>query len=235
MAESIECCEDCVTERCWVCLVAACHKVARSSVGCGVDEWQTCCVEYAILVVESMEWYGGLIVVHCHDSIEFAEVTAAEEFVCRVRTKRLDSLVSKVVDSRDDDFAFLFAATLFLIDARIQGEYGDTWVSDEEVTLQCLPEQCCLAHDTFLTDYTSYLSQRSLFCDSCNTEVASDEDAQGTVAVTDACFDVLLVSLEGIAFNFDVLTADWCCNQDIVEIVAIVGHSTVECFDGCSS
>ena len=200
-----------------------------------MDKWQACSVEHAILVVESMEWHGSLIVVHCHDSIEFAEVTAAEEFVCRVRTKRLDSLVSKVVDGRDDDFAFLFAATLFLVDARIQGEYGDTWVGDEEVALQCLPEQCCLAHDTFLTDCTSYLSQRCLFCDSCDTEVVSDEDAQGTVAVADACFDVLLVSLEGIAFNLDVLTADWCCNQDIVEIVAIVGHSTVECFDGCSS
>ena len=86
-----------------------------------MDKWQACSVEHAILVVESMEWYGSLIVVHCHDSIEFAEVTAAEKFVCRVRTKRLDSLVSKVVDSRDDDFAFLFATTLFLVDARIQG------------------------------------------------------------------------------------------------------------------
>ena len=85
-----------------------------------MDKWQACSVEHAILVVESMEWHGSLIVVHCHDSIEFAEVTAAEEFVCRVRTKRLDSLVSKVVDGRDDDFAFLFAATLFLVDARIQ-------------------------------------------------------------------------------------------------------------------
>ena len=200
-----------------------------------MDEWQTSSVEHAILVVESMEWHGSLIVVHCHDSIEFTEVTTAEEFVCKVRTKRLDSLVCKVVDGRDDDFAFLFAATLFLVDARVQGKYGDTWIRDEKVALQCLPEQCCLAHDPFLTDCASYLSQRSLFCDSCDTKVASDEDAQGTVAVTDACFDVLLVSLEGISFNLDVLTADRCCDQNIIEIVAIVGHSTVECFDGCRS
>ena len=64
--------------------------------------------------------------VHRKDTIERLIITVAKEFVCRIRTECLYTLVNEFIDCRNDDLSLLLAEGTVLVGTWVERQYGDT-------------------------------------------------------------------------------------------------------------
>ena len=90
-----------------------------------------------------------------------------------------------------------------------------------------------LLDDEFLGDSCRHVLERSLSGYGCDAKVAAAEDGKALGTFAQASFNVFLVALELEALKLCVLVVYRCGNEHVEELVAVVGHGSVKCLDGC--
>ena len=98
--------------------------------------------------------------VHSQHTVERFIHSVTEEGVGRVRTKGLNTFCFQISNGGDDDLLLLLSCRSLLCVTGVQGEDGNTWVGDDEITLQGIKQHPGFLYHRLLGDGASNILNR---------------------------------------------------------------------------